>query len=91
MPTNPSIIVEFFGIPRERAGRTELAVAPGSLAEILQSVEQQCPRLVNLRTPEGGINPHYRISLDGERFLTDVAEVLVAQSHVLILSADAGG
>ena len=91
MPSAPSLIVEFYGIPRERAGRTELAVAAGSLAEILTAVEEQCPRLKDLRGAHGGISPHYRVSLDGERFLTDVAEIVPARSRLLILSADVGG
>jgi len=86
-----SVIVEFFGIPRERAGRSELAATAGSLASVLMAVQEECPRLSDLRQAHGGISPHYRISLDGQRFLTDVEEILPAGSHVLILSADAGG
>jgi hypothetical protein len=91
MPESVSHVVEFYGIPRERAGRTELAVAAGSLADILMAVALECPRLQDLRQTNGNISPHYRISLNGERFLTDLEEVLPAQSHLLILSADAGG
>jgi hypothetical protein len=68
-----------------------LAVAAGSLAEVLVAVEQQCPHLTDLRRTNGAFSPHYRVSLDGQRFLTDVEEILPAGSRVLILSADAGG
>jgi hypothetical protein len=91
MPGQHSLIVEFYGIPRERAGRAELLVTAGSLAEVLMGVQRQCPRLHDLRQEDGAISPHYRVSLDGQRFLTDALEILPAGSHVLILSADAGG
>ena len=85
-----TLLVEFYGIPRERAGRTELAVKAGSLGEVLLQVESECPRLI-LRDALGAISRHYRISLDGQRFLTDLGEVLPPRSHLLILSADVGG
>jgi molybdopterin converting factor small subunit len=87
----PYLVVEFFAIARERAGSTELRVAPGTLAEVLDAVRRQCPRLGDLVQATGAISPHYRLSLDGRRFLTDVTEVLPAASRLLILSADAGG
>ena len=68
-----------------------MAVEAESLADILMAVERQCPRLKDLRETNGAISPHYRVSLNGERFLTDVEEILPARSHLLILSADAGG
>jgi hypothetical protein len=86
-----SLVVEFYGIPRQRAGRTTLTVAAGSLAEVLTAVEQHCPSLQDLRGPKGAVSPHYRISLDGQRFVTEPDEILPADSHLLILSADAGG
>jgi len=86
-----SLVVEFFGIPRERAGQTELTVASGTLAEVLAAVAQQCPRLKDVRRSDGSLNGHYRLSLDGQRFLTDVNEILPAGSRVLLLSADVGG
>ena len=91
MPEQQLLTVEFYGIPRQRAGRTELTVAAGSLATVLTAVEEGCPRLNDLHGAGGAVSPHYRISLDGQRFLTDVDEILPAGSHVLIRSADAGG
>jgi molybdopterin converting factor small subunit len=85
------IIVEFYGIPRERAGRTELIVAAGPLGDVLAAVQRHCPRLQDVRQPTGNLNPNYRISLDGQRFLTDIAEIVPAQSRLLLLSADPGG
>src|SRR5437868_6273151 len=86
----PSLTVEFYGIPRERAGRTELTAPAGTLAEILSFVQVHCPRLHDLLLPESTLSPQYRVSLDGARFLTDLHEELPRNSHLLILSADPG-
>jgi hypothetical protein len=86
-----SVVVELYGIPRERAGMTEVMVASGSLGEVLDSLMEACPRLRDLRKGDGTISPHYRVSLDGARFLTDVAESVPEQSRLLLLSADVGG
>jgi hypothetical protein len=90
MTVGTSVTVEFYGIPRERAERAQLAVMAGTLKEVLKAVERECPRL-DLCETTGAISRHYRVSLDGERFLTDLEEVLSPRSHLLILSADAGG
>lgn len=85
------VIVEFFGVPRLRAGRTELAVPAGSVAEVLAAVEGACPGLAGLRQADGGLAPHYLLSLDGQMFLTDSEQAIHPGSRVLLLSADAGG
>ena len=89
----PTLLVEFFGIHlRERAGRMELKVPAGALGDVLTAIQEQCPRLKDLRDGvNGAISRHYRLSLDGQRFLTDLERNPAAGSHVLILSADVGG
>jgi hypothetical protein len=85
------VIVEFFGVPRLRAGRTELAVPSGSVAELLAAIEKECPGLEGLRQADGGLSPHYLLSLDGHAFLTDWQQEIHPGSRILLLSADAGG
>jgi len=85
------LTVEFFGIPRQRAGCAETAIRGESLAEILTELELSFPTLRGLRRPDGGLSPHYLLSLDGDRFLTDPHERLAPGSRLLLLSADAGG
>jgi molybdopterin converting factor small subunit len=84
-----AITVEFYGIPRQRAGRAELTVLADTLGDLLQAVQASCPdlRLVE----ETGLTPQYRISVDGRRFVTELGEKLKPGERVLILSADAGG
>jgi hypothetical protein len=85
------VIVEFYGIPRLRAGRAELAVSPGSASVVLAEVVARCPGLSDLLTAEGRLSPHYLLSLDGGAFVTTLAEELPAGTRLLILSADPGG
>jgi molybdopterin converting factor small subunit len=86
----PNVIVEFYGIPRQRAGRAELIVAAATLGDALALIERQCPELAGL-CAEGRLAPHYRLSLDGKQFLTDLNQHLAEGSRLLLLSADAGG
>jgi hypothetical protein len=86
-----NVVVEFFGVPRARAGRAELEVSPGSVADILAQVEVACPGLKGMRSPDGRLAPHYLLSLDGKQFVTDLHHTILPGGRVLILSADAGG
>jgi sulfur-carrier protein len=89
--TTTEVIVEFFGVPRLRAGRGEMRIATGTIAEVLKRVEYACPGLGGLMSTDGHVLPHYLLSIDGRRFVTDLAEVIGPDERLLILSADAGG
>jgi hypothetical protein len=87
-----TVVVEFYGIPRRRAGRAQLVVRRCVLAEVLAEVKQACPGLADLVQDDGRLAPQYLVSINGRRF-TQVAEDrrLRPGDHVLLLSADAGG
>jgi hypothetical protein len=85
------VTVELYGIPRQRAGRAELAVPVGTMAEVLTAVADACPGLNGLVEADGRLSPHYLISIDGRRFVTDLSERLSPRERMLILSADSGG
>jgi molybdopterin converting factor small subunit len=85
------VTVEFYGVPRQRAGWAELVVAGETLAGVLAAVQRACPGLRDLVGADGRLAPSYRISINGERFVDDLGERLAAGERVLILSADAGG
>lgn len=91
MDAAATVTVEFFGIPRQRAGRAELVVPAGTVAALLAAVEQTCPGLAGLRRTDGRLSPHYLLSINGNRFVTDTQEAVQPGDHVLLLSADAGG
>jgi len=85
------VTVEFFGIPRCRAGRDSVSVRARTVSELLDAVQVSCPGLSDLRGPGGGLARHYLLSLDGRQFLDDPAQPLRPGLPVLLLSADAGG
>jgi hypothetical protein len=85
------VMVEFYGMPRHRAGRAAVGVPAGSLSQLLESVEQACPELRDLRQADGRLSPHYLLSINGEQFVTDLGRKLRAGDRLLLLSADAGG
>ena len=85
------VTVEFYGIPRQRAGRSELSVKAGSVAEVLSAVQCACPSLKDLVQPDGRLAPHYLFSSDGRRFVQDVTEAVQPGDRFMLLSADMGG
>jgi len=85
------VTVEFYGIPRQRAGRAEMTVQAGTLGDMLSAVEAACPGLAGLVDSNGRLTSHYLVSLDGREFATDVQELLKQGQRLLLLSADAGG
>jgi hypothetical protein len=85
-----AVTVEFYGIPRLRAGRAELSVPAGTVAEVLAAVERACPGLANL-VQRGRLAPQYLLSLDGRQFVSDLGQRLRPGERLLLLSADAGG
>lgn len=85
------VVVEFYGIPRRRAGVAELAVEADSIAAVLSAVRARCPGLADLLTNSGRLSPHYLLSLDGTAFVGELTQPLPSGSRLLLLSADAGG
>jgi len=82
--------VEFFGIPRLRAGVAAVTVDAGSLCAVLAAAAKACPGIAPLM-PDGLPGPHVVVSLDGDRFLTKPDESIPAGARVLLMAADAGG
>lgn len=86
-----SITVEFYGLPRQRAGRAEFTTAARTVNDALAAVRTACPGLSGLFLLDGRLNPHYLVSLNGERFVTDLSESLAPDARLLLLGTDAGG
>ena len=82
--------VEFFGVPRERAGMSRLEVEADTFGELLATLAAQypVPRQTHRREPPA---PCFVASLNGDRFVSDPGTPLGKDDCVLILSADAGG
>jgi hypothetical protein len=87
------IQVELYGVARLRAGIRDWTSTGGTLGEVLESLAVEFPMLegsVVSRQPIG-LLPSYRISLNGDRFVSDPNTLLANGDHLLILSADVGG
>jgi len=84
-------MVEFYGIPRQRAGRAELTVTARTVGDVLAAVERACPGLAGLVQPGGRLASHYLLSVDGREFAADGQRRVKSGDRLLLLSADAGG
>jgi molybdopterin converting factor small subunit len=82
--------VEFFGVPRERAGIAEIDVEADTLGRLLATLAARMPDLAELIAVDR-LHPSFAASLNGDRFISDPETPLSDEDCVLILSADAGG
>lgn len=89
------LYVEFYGIPRARAGVAETTVElPGptaTLAEVLQRLGTDFPKLGAECIAGNTLREGYAASVGGERFIRSPGERLHAGETLLVISADAGG
>jgi len=82
--------VEFFGIPRERAGTAEFESQAETLGQLLNVIAVRFPSLSEV-VQSGRLRSPFLANLNGDRFISDPATKLSESDYVLILSADAGG
>lgn len=87
--------VEFYGVARQRAQRSQLTVElPGSvttLGHLLAEVARLLPEFGRECVTANGLQPALAMNLDGQRFVSDLAAPISDGQCLLILSADAGG
>jgi molybdopterin converting factor small subunit len=82
--------VEFFGVPRERAGIPGLELHADTLGQLLGLLAERMPSLSEI-IENDRLHPAFVANLNGDRFVTDPATPLRSDDSVLILSSDAGG
>ena len=82
--------VEFLGVPRQRAGVTELMVEARTLGQLLEMLSTRLPPLSALIVGNR-LHPSFAANLNGDEFISDPGTPLREDDCVLILSADAGG
>jgi hypothetical protein len=85
------VTVEFYGIPRHRAGRAEVVVQATVMADLLAAVKRVCPGLADLTDQAGRLAPHYLLSIDGVDFTKDITRSVEPGMRIMLLTADAGG
>jgi molybdopterin converting factor small subunit len=82
--------VEFLGIPRERAGVSEVEIEAETLGELLTVLASRFPELRELVT-DSGLHPSVAANLNGDAFVSDPGTALDVHDRLLLLSSDAGG
>ena len=82
--------VEFLGIPRERAGVSELVIEAETLGQLVRTLAARFPALAELISADR-LHRSLTANLNGDEFVSDPATPLRTTDRVLILSADAGG
>ena len=82
--------VEFLGIPRERAGVSEVEIDAETLGQVLRTLAVRFPLLQELMT-DRGLHSSVAANLNGDLFVSDPATPVGAGDRVILLSADAGG
>ena len=85
------IQIELFGVPRLRAGTPRLTVEGATVGEAIDAMAVACPRLSEQILSAGMLHPAYKLSLNGERFVSDRAIPLNDGDTLWLLSADVGG
>ncbi len=83
--------VEFYGIPRARAGVAQARTTARTLCDLAVSLLQLFPALGGCCFDGPHFRPGYTANLSGDRFTTDPTTPISDGDNVLILSLDAGG
>ncbi|MEQ8208928.1 MAG: MoaD/ThiS family protein [Lacipirellulaceae bacterium] len=83
--------VEFFGIPRARAGIARTDAVGETLGEVLQDLSQRFPGLSETCIEGSRLRDGFTVNIGGERFTRDSATVLEQNQTLLLMSLDAGG
>ena len=82
--------VEFYGIPRARAGVAQVRATARTLGDLAVSLSQLFPALGKCCFDGPHFRPGYTANLSGDRFTTDPTTPINDGDNVLILSLDAG-
>jgi molybdopterin converting factor small subunit len=90
-----TIRVEFFGIPRARAGVSETSVEltsdASTFAAVLANLATRFPDFGTQCVMSDTLGDGFAANVAGERFLRSGQDLISAGDTLLIFSADAGG
>ena len=87
----PLIQVEFFGVPRLKAGVANTHVTANTIVELFAALRAQLPEFADACLIGDQLAAEYLLSINGTQFTRDATLQLKEGDHVLILSADVGG
>jgi molybdopterin converting factor small subunit len=86
-----NVQVEFYGIPRERAGVASATVAATRLGDALRQLVAEFPKLDGCCIRGERLCHGHVANLNGDCFLDDPDTELSGGDQLLILSGDIGG
>ena len=90
-----SVTIEFFGVPRQRAGTERVEIEAASLGEALAVLSERFGGMAevcfDVCDEVGRLRSGYVANLNGDRFVSEPDTPLADGDSLLILSADAGG
>ena len=87
----PSILVEFFGVARSRAGVASVTLDADCLQDVLVQLQDQLPSLAELCIDNGELGSGWLLNINGAAFTRDLSTSLSDGDSVLLMPADAGG
>jgi molybdopterin converting factor small subunit len=85
------VTVELFGVPRARAGVSQLSVVGATLGEVLMEVGRKSTSLETYCLDAGRLRAGYIANINGDRFVSDPETILSEGDSILLMSVDAGG
>ena len=86
------ITIELFGVPRLRAGTPLVRLEAEDVGSALRGLATICPKLDGSILFDGQVHPAYKLSLNGDRFVTEPGTRLSEGDVLLLLAAaDVGG
>ncbi len=86
-----TVLFELYGVARLKAGAESVPVEGDTIGAALAALERACPSLSGTVLDGGRLSRHYRLSLNGRRFVSDPTRLLREGDRLLLLSAEAGG
>ena len=86
-----SVRVEFFGIPRQRAGTASVEVNATDLGTALAAAASRLPAFGAACLDGPRLRRGYIACVNGRAFVSDPSAPLASGDAVLVLSSDAGG
>ena len=85
------ITIELYGVPRLRAGTPSVRLEVPDVGSALRGLASACPGLDGSVLLDGRVHPAYKLSLNGDRFVTEPETGLLEGDVLLLLAADVGG
>jgi len=85
------VTIEFFGLPRHRAGVADAQLDATTVGEALRQLQNKFSALGELCQNENAARSGYLLNLNGRAFITDLTTPLHSGDTLLLFSADMGG